>query len=178
MSPTPHTGIPMEVQSHDLATSMSYAGPVMDLAAALSDLPCGGQTLLGPATLSSIAPRLAELGVTLMMSQGNKQPASKGKKQGEDVFTDHMGDWEIVIVERPFALVVCVTGICPGLIVCMHGGCMFLLCCLLEAAQQVCQIMLSCLQIVQAQLLQVRRPSSAVSLKHCIPSHQVQAGGR
>lgn len=36
-------GIPSLVYAHELTNTLMYAGPVMDLVTALSDLPAGGQ---------------------------------------------------------------------------------------------------------------------------------------
>ncbi len=55
----------MAVHTHELTNSLVYAGPVMELAASMSDLPSGGQVLLGPTTFASITSRLAELGQRL-----------------------------------------------------------------------------------------------------------------
>jgi hypothetical protein len=38
-----HPGIPSTVYSHELTSALMYAGPVMDMLEALSDLPAGGQ---------------------------------------------------------------------------------------------------------------------------------------
>ncbi|KIY97406.1 adenylate cyclase [Monoraphidium neglectum] len=79
------TGIPTVVQSHDLTSSLSYAGPVMDMASALSDLPAGGQILMGPATFSSIAPRLAEMGVRLLLAEPDA-PVPEGARKWYHLF--------------------------------------------------------------------------------------------
>ncbi|WIA37804.1 hypothetical protein OEZ86_014669 [Tetradesmus obliquus] len=70
------TGIPSMVYAHELTNTLMYAGPVTDMVAALSDLPAGGQVLLGPHSFSSIASRLAELGVRLMLTEGEAAGAA------------------------------------------------------------------------------------------------------
>lgn len=55
-------GIPSLVYAHELTNTLMYAGPVMDMAAALADLPAGGQ--VGDTGAWVSLPLLCVLGLT------------------------------------------------------------------------------------------------------------------
>ncbi|GAX82245.1 hypothetical protein CEUSTIGMA_g9673.t1 [Chlamydomonas eustigma] len=63
-----NTGVPALVSRHDVTQELQYYGQVMDLAAAVAELPSGGQVFMGPGTFSRVAPQLQELGKMLPTS--------------------------------------------------------------------------------------------------------------
>ena len=54
------TGIPARVRTHDVTKQVEYIGDVQNLVEKLSDLPAGGQVLMGPLTYQPIYSRLEE----------------------------------------------------------------------------------------------------------------------
>ncbi|GBF94709.1 adenylate cyclase [Raphidocelis subcapitata] len=76
------TGIPTVVRMNEMTNTLTYGGPVMESAAALADLPAGGQVLLGPNTFSSIVPRLAEMGVRLLLTEGQHHAEAEAHDAG------------------------------------------------------------------------------------------------
>jgi hypothetical protein len=65
-------GVPSSIQPHELTDTLVYEGPVMNLAAAMADLPSGGQVLLSPTAFSSIAARLPEVGLKAAVGMGRQ----------------------------------------------------------------------------------------------------------
>lgn len=54
------TGVPIRVRTHEVTKQVKYIGDVQNLVEKLSDLPAGGQVLMGPLTYQRIYSRLEE----------------------------------------------------------------------------------------------------------------------
>lgn len=68
------TGVPARVRTHEVTKQVEYIGDVQNLVEKLSDLPAGGQVLLGPLTYQRIYSRLEEFRIhSLQLSY--EQPA-------------------------------------------------------------------------------------------------------
>ena len=68
------TGIPARVRTHDVTKQVEYIGDVQNLVEKLSDLPAGGQVLMGPLTYQRIYSRLEEFRIH-SLQKSYEQPA-------------------------------------------------------------------------------------------------------
>ncbi len=68
------TGVPARVRTHDVTKQVEYIGDVQNLVEKLSDLPAGGQVLMGPLTYQRIYSRLEEFRIH-SLQKSYEQPA-------------------------------------------------------------------------------------------------------
>ena len=68
------TGVPARVRTHEVTKQVEYIGDVQNLVEKLSDLPAGGQVLMGPLTYQRIYSRLEELRIH-SLQKSYEQPA-------------------------------------------------------------------------------------------------------
>ena len=69
-----HAGVPARVRTHDVTKQVEYIGDVQNLVEKLSDLPAGGQVLMGPLTYQRIYSRLEEFRIH-SLQKSYEQPA-------------------------------------------------------------------------------------------------------
>ena len=67
-------GVPARVRTHDVTKQVEYIGDVQNLVEKLSDLPAGGQVLMGPLTYQRIYSRLEEFRIH-SLQKSYEQPA-------------------------------------------------------------------------------------------------------
>ena len=67
-------GVPARVRTHDVTKQVEYIGDVQNLVERLSDLPAGGQVLMGPLTYQRIYSRLEEFRIH-SLQKAYEQPA-------------------------------------------------------------------------------------------------------
>ncbi|KAL3161919.1 hypothetical protein ABBQ38_009004 [Trebouxia sp. C0009 RCD-2024] len=72
-----NTGVPARVRTHDVTKQVEYIGDVQNLVEKLSDLPAGGQVLMGPLTYQRIYSRLEEFRIHCLQ-KSYEQPARAG----------------------------------------------------------------------------------------------------
>jgi hypothetical protein len=68
------TGVPARVRTHEVTKQVEYIGDVQNLVEKLSDLPAGGQVLMGPLTYQRIYSRLEEFRIH-SLQKSYEQPA-------------------------------------------------------------------------------------------------------
>lgn len=133
-----NTGIPAAVQRHHVTDTLEYHGQVMDLAAAIGELPAGGQILLGPQTFHSVAPRLKELGelisANLTQMQGKRRMRSpkydvkaasemrEGNAENPSPGTGSLGSRHVDLLSRWSQLCLACCGVKASEIQCVDDG--------------------------------------------------------
>lgn len=66
--------MPARVRTHDVTKQVEYIGDVQNLVEKLSDLPAGGQVLMGPLTYQRVYSRLEEFRIHCLQ-KSYEQPA-------------------------------------------------------------------------------------------------------